>query len=268
MHREEIMKLQMTPFLINRGNLERLLTMSDRKEVAMMNLLFLYYSKLLQQEIISQYKLRDVKSLWEASSTHCQNGEHTRNVMRNFFKVVISTMPAWSSFRMKRINLEELEKFEGITWENLIKLKRSEKKKLVFRYCKERCNKQERYLLRTVSEPAVDSLDFARSREVVYFYSKRVYQYLFFAKEHIDVINHLFQEEHDKILKALKIINHPLVDEDIESTVAMKNEYIVGLYFGAVSSKNLSDCDYNWNFFVAMYVLERLLDLASGLFAF
>lgn len=268
MKNENVLKMQLEPFLTLKCNIEKLCNASDSEKVCMVNLLTLYYAKLLNSEEIFQFIIEDTSAVWKAYRSHTGGDVYVEEHLKELFELIITTLPEWSSFRFEEIELNKVEQTAGVSWSQMVKMKRSEKKKLISSYLKTHGDVRTRKLFRIFHKVFVNSLDYSYGRRVVIFSSKRVFKYLDFAATHPDEINKKFGKEHDKILRALSVIRNLLNDKEQESVLALKQEYMIAVHYGFSGGETHSLGNMNWNVFVAMYILERLLDLANSLFDF
>ena len=268
MRYENVLKMPLEPFLSLKCNLESMCRAPDNEVVCKLNLLTLYYAKLFDSEAIFARKIEDTSVVWRAHRSSSFSDVYVEKYLKELFEFMISTLPEWSSFRFEEINLVEVEKVAGITWNEMAGKKRSEKKRLIFSYLKTFGNARARKLFRVFQPVFADSLDYSYGRRVVVFSSERVLKYLNFANEHPEEIKAKFEKEHDKILRALLVIRNLLNDKEQESVLALKQEYMIAVHYGTSSGETHSLGNMNWNVFMAMYILERLLDLADSLFDF
>lgn len=268
MQTDDLMNLKLEPFRSDRCNLSYILTLPEQVNICMMNLLILYYSKLLPAQEISAFKMAEANPLWDCRFLSQINRPGPQKQMGDFFNTVISTLPEWSSFHHVSIDLSSVERMTNREWEDLKMLDQMSKIHLITKQCKDCFSDQEYALFQKVPKPVLDSLDFSHQRKAVYFYSNRLLKYIKFADCNPDIIRNQFSKEHKKILKALTVLKHPLTDESIRITFSVNENFMLGFYMGLSYNRHISICDYNWNFFIAMYVLERLLDLADSLFYF
>lgn len=268
MRDENVLKMQLEPFLSLRCNLEKLKKASESEIICMINLLTLYYAKLFDSETIFKSLIQDTGAVWKAHHSISGSDAYAENHLKELFEVIITTLHEWSSFRVEEINLDKVEQTTGIPWSQLVHLKRSEKKQLISSYLKTCGDVRAQKLFRIFRKVFVNSLDYSYGRRVIIFSSKRVFKYLDFAAAHHDEINKKFEKEHDKILRALSVIKNLLNDKEQESVLALKQEYMIAVYYGSSFGETHSLGNMNWNVFMAMYILERLLDLADSLFDF
>ena len=268
MHNENLLKMSLEPFFHLKCNLEKLCRSSDSEIVCMLNLLTLYYAKLLDSEEIFQFIIEDTSVVWKAYRSHSVSDVYIERHLRDLFELMLNTLPRWSSFRFEKIELDKVEEITGVPWSQVVKMKRREKNKLISSYLKAVGDVETWKLFRAFQKVFVDSLDYSYGRRVIVLRSKRVFKYLDFAATHPDEINKKFGKEHDKILRALSVIRNLLNDKEQESVLALKQDYMIAVHYGTSSGETHSLGNMNWNVFMSMYILERLLDLADSLFDF
>ena len=265
---ENVLKMQLEPFLTLKCNLAKLYNTSDSEKVCMINLLTLYYAKFLDSEVVYQSILQDTSAVWNAYQTSSVSTAYIEECLEELFKIMLKTLPEWSSFQFEEIELDKVEETAGLSWSQLVKMKRSKKKKLLYSHLKTCGDANMRKLFRIFQKVFVDSLDYSYGRRVVVLRSKRVFRYLNFAATYPNEIAQRFEKEHDKILRALSVIRNLLNDEEQETVLALKQEYMLAVHYGTSSGTTRSLGNMNWNVFIAMYILERLLDIADSLFDF
>lgn len=116
--------------------------------------------------------------------------------------------------------------------------------------------------------PVLDCLDFPYGRAAIYLYSEKIIKYLEFAADNKDIIHNQFAREHERIRRALRIVEQPVAREWVKSHVKKGRYYIIGFYIGEDIEHGITFRNLNWNFFVALYVLEKLLEIADSFFHF
>lgn len=106
----------------------------------------------------------------------------------------------------------------------------------------------------------------AFSVEILYIYSYRVEEYLQFVSQHKFLIQHKFSVEHKQILNLLNFISNTMMTDTYYTHYCTRSAemYIIG----AVRNGFPRECRYNFNFFLALFILEKLLDDASDEFHF
>lgn len=106
----------------------------------------------------------------------------------------------------------------------------------------------------------------AFSVEILYAYSYRVEEYLKFMSQHKSLIQHKFSAEHKQILHLLNFVSNAMMADSYYTYCYTRSAemYIIG----AVRNGFPRECRYNFNFFLALFILEKLLDDASDEFHF
>lgn len=265
---QELLDAELTPFQNEQCNIPYFTRTSEKMKICMLNLLVVYYAKLFQLEDIMEFPLIDAKYLWDGRLTEMLYSREMEIQLKNFFETVLSALPRWSSFRCHIIDLSFIEKQTNVKWQTLLEMNNRKRKQFLWEPLKQHFGKEEKALFHLAPEPILDSMDFTFWRKAVYFYSERLLKYLDFSKHNPDVVNRCFAKGHEKILQVIKTMETPLIDEDIKAVFATDHRWIIGFCMGDGSGKRVTMSDFNWNFFVAMYILERLLDVADSLFHF
>ena len=63
-------------------------------------------------------------------------------------------------------------------------------------------------------------------------------------------------------------MEQPVAEEWVKSHVKKSRYYIIGFYIGEDIEHGITLRNLNWNFFIALYALEKLLELANEFFHF
>lgn len=181
--------------------------------------------------------------------------------------VMMASMIDWSSFGMEVIDLSNLEGVTNLDWEIWLQMGNTTRNKEISDYQDDLFTKSQMRLFRQMPEPVLNSIDLQYNRSVIYLFSKKLAKYLWFADQNQQIIDNQFSKEHRQIQNALSLLRYPTNMESAEIQIK-KTCYIIGFYFGDDLDTSISSKDLNWNFFVALYVLEKLLSLADDLFGF
>lgn len=101
---------------------------------------------------------------------------------------------------------------------------------------------------------------------IFYVYSYRVAGYLQYVSQHKSLIQHKFSAEHKQILHLLKFISNAMMADTYYTYYSTNSAeiYLVSAVCNWCSNKYR----YNFNFFLALFILERLLEDASDNFYF
>lgn len=103
----------------------------------------------------------------------------------------------------------------------------------------------------------------------VYFMSEKVFYYLCFTQQHADAIQEVFRTEHQKILEILMCISKPMKDQAQQCQISyLMKCFIIGFSLGGKDVHPTLMEDIDVNFYIALYVLEKLLKMAEQKFHF
>lgn len=173
-----------------------------------------------------------------------------------------------TSFSSEEIDLTELETYANLESDELLGTDDTKRKELISQYRDDLFTQAQRILYKKLPEPVIDSFDYGYGRRVIYFYSKRVAAYMSFATENQDVIKGYFQEEHMLLLQAIEYLKYPLCTGWVKVHSICDAALIIGFPMGSDMEDSVGYHSYDYNFFIAMYIAEKLLDLAGNFFSF
>lgn len=103
----------------------------------------------------------------------------------------------------------------------------------------------------------------------IYFTSEKIFHYLSFTHQKQDCIKKEFLSEHMKILECLIQISKPIPNQVRQYQISyLLKKFIIGFTLGGKSCETTQMTDIDLNFYAALYVLEKLLNLADRKFHF
>lgn len=261
MDRQKLARITTAPFPREWDEWEAWLTDDGRHTFYVLMLGFAYFKKLTAGEIKIPF--------------HNVRFPQMRNRLNDVYQILQMTgeallfsMPEWSSFNLEIIDLAGIEELTGTEWEFWLQMDDSSRKESLIDHQSRLFFGKQLELFRQMPEPVLDSMDFQFGRETVYLTSKRLADYLWFTDENPQIIGNQFSQENRQIQNALSTLRFPVWKDWRKAWTLKKEEYIIGFCFGADLDDDISYKDLNWNFFTALYVLEKLLDLADEIFDF
>lgn len=190
------------------------------------------------------------------------------NVMENIGEELWESFINWSSFQKEFIDLSVAETVMNMDSEDLLSWDDSVRINYICKYRKELFTEIQSELFREIPGPVLDCLDFPYRRAAIYLYREKIIKYLEFASDNKEVIYNQFAKEHERIKLALHIVEQPVAEEWVKSHVKKSRYYIIGFYIGEDIEHGITLRNLNWNFFIALYALEKLLELANEFFHF
>lgn len=232
------------------------------------------YATLLDSDIVSQaikmglttkfYKkvLGDIVDFTEISNCPMDAANVT------FWEIMIKSMERWSSFRVETISTKYMLLRVGMD-KNVFQSWDEEYQKIYLQNTLQNILPEQQYaLFMNMPMPIVDSLKWTFPWKAIYVYSYRVANYLDFAMQNPELIRNQFQEEHHRALEALQVIKEILWPDWVPIRITRKEYVLFGVGLGAERFYGVTENDWNYNFYIAAYVLERILDLANDYFHF
>lgn len=242
-----------------------------RRQYMMITLFSLYFKKLLEAYGEVNLPLPELLPYLTKNKRYrspYESNINIDNILENIGDKLLASLERWSSFVMETVDLSSMEELLKIDWEEILELDNEKRAKIVKEDLCGLWNNQQMRLYRLMPEPIYDCMDFQCERKAVYYYSERLVKYIRFTEKNPEVIINQFRRGHEKIIQTVSVLQHPMQGDWIRVRVAAGQYYVIGFYMGSDMESGLSNKDYNWNFFVALYVLEKLLDLANSFFHF
>lgn len=131
-------------------------------------------------------------------------------------------------------------------------------------------NEGAKKLFSSLAGPVTSCIDFQYGNiSAVYFTSRKVFHYLSFSQRHKEMIQDTFLKEHLKILESLMCIAKPIMDQEQRCQISYPmKQFIVGFSLGSRDGDATLMEDIDINFYIALYVLEKLLKMAEQKFHF
>lgn len=228
----------------------------------------IYFEKLVQHEMKLQYSVSDFIGIQVGYMKKREYRDSMAEIMEKIGGTLWSVFISWSSFQEELINLSEIELIMDVDTEDLLSWDDSKRIESVRKYQEQLLEGIQVDLFEKAPEPVIDSFDFPYHRATIYLYSEKVSKYLDFAERNGEVIQNQFAQEHQRIEQALLIVERPVAEEWVKCYAKKDRDYIIGFYAGEDMENGVTMRNLNWNFFVALYVLEKLLETADEFFHF
>lgn len=268
----DILNVKIEPFVeevfeFNYGNPR----VRKRRQYLMVTLFTIYFRKLLDDQInlmLPKMELLPYLSREKRGYSVYESNINLDGILEEIGNKLLQVLCTKSSFAMEIIDLSDLEEKCSLKWENVLEMDNDKREQVISENMVGYWNPLQKELYERMPEPVYDCMDFERERRAVYFFSRRLAEYIRFAEENEEIIHNQFQKEHTKIVQAVSTLQHPMQGDWIRVRVSMGTSYVIGFYMGADMENGLSNKDFDWNFFVAVFILEELLDLANSFFHF
>lgn len=228
----------------------------------------IYFEKLVDGDMKLRFSVGDSVDIQVRYMKKREYRDSMAETMEKIGGILWSAFISWSSFQEELINLTEIELIMDVDTENLLSWDDPKRIELVRKYQEQLLQGIQVDLFEKIPEPVIDSFDFPYHRAAIYLYSEKVSKYLDFADRNSEVIQNQFAQEHQRIEQALLIVEQPVAEEWMKCYVKKDRDYIIGFYAGEDLENGVTMRNLNWNFFVALYVLEKLLETADEFFHF
>lgn len=183
-------------------------------------------------------------------------------------KILMSSMEKWSSFRIETIYTKYLFLQLGVEMDEYMDWEEGFQILYLQNNLRHILSEMQYTLFMQMPMAVVDSLNWSYPWKAIYIYSRRLSVYLNFAKENAHLISNQFKEEHKRILEALQVMKDLVCPSWIPTRSVHAQFVSLSVGLGVDGEYGVTENDWNYNFFIAAYVLERLLDLASDYFHF
>nr|WP_302143630.1 hypothetical protein [uncultured Schaedlerella sp.] len=262
MDRQRLARINPAPFPKEWDEWEAWLTDNGRQTFHVLMLGFAYFKKLTAGDIEIPFP--------DISFSQMQNSrmENWYEIMQMAGEALLFSITDWSSFSLEIIGLAGIEELTETEWEFWLQMDDSSRKEILMDHQSRLFFGKQLELFRQMPEPVLNSMDFQFGREIVYLTSKKLADYLWFTDENPQIIGNQFSQENRQIQNALSALRFPVWKDWGKAWILKREEYIIGFCFGADLDDEISYKDLSWNFFTALYVLEKLLDLADEIFDF
>lgn len=237
-----------------------------------LKLFFLYFEKVLAQEVEVSFpaiKIQGFQNKTRYVGGDTQRRSSFEKLLETANESLFSSLIEWSSFDREDIHLTGLEGIWEMDIEEFLDWSDKQRLKKILTTMDEFMTEKQQHLFTLLPQPVMDSMDYPYDRKVIYLYSRKLSAYLTFSRQNEQIISNQFGQEHRRILQALEGIKKPLQESWIpEMTRETEDFYMIGFYFGTEIENEISIKSINWNFFICLYVLEKLLELADSFFYF
>ena len=264
-----VMTGNLTPFDFDvEEEIQKLLEDKDCNILIPIKLFCVFFEKLVHGDIELHFQsvnLLNIKVDYAAKNS-CRSS--LVNVMEGIGGELWEAFINWSSFQKEFIDLSVAETVMDVDSEDLLSWDDTVRADYISKYQKQLFTKIQTGLFGEIPGPVLDFLDFPYGRAAIYLYSEKIIKYLEFAADNKDIIHNQFAREHERIRRALRIVEQPVAREWVKSHVKKGRYFIIGFYIGEDIEHGITFRNLNWNFFVALYVLEKLLEIADSFFHF
>lgn len=257
----EFVNLNLSPFQEEWEELEALLLEDEWRLLLALKLGFAYFDKLVGRDLHISFP--DI-SILKVN----KNLQNLYDTIEYAGGALMSFMLDWSSFHMELINMDEVETLTEIDWDTWLQMDNASRKEKLLEYQNNLFSEPQMELIQQMPDPVLNSMDFQSSRTAIYLFSKKLSDYLLFADHNRYIIDNQFSQEHRQLQNAVSSLQFPIRKGWEGAEILNGASYIIGFYFGAAPDEVISYKDLDWNFFVALYVLEKILKLAEDLFDF
>lgn len=257
----QLVRINPAPFPKEWDEWEALLTACGRQALHALILGAAYFEKLTDGEIRIPFPSVSFAQTRSRQEDLCQ-------IMQLAGEALLFSLSEWSSFSLEEIDLADAEELTGTAWEFWLQMDDTSREGRLLDYQSRLFTEKQLELFRQMPKPVLDSMDFQFGRKAFYLSSRKLADYLWFAGENRQIIDNQFSQENGQIQNTLSVLNFPVWNDWTEAWVLKREEYIIGFYFGADLDGEISYKDLNWNFFSALYVLEKLLGMADEIFGF
>lgn len=248
----DIMKIPLRPFDCDVYSIEAMTNSKNVSQVVKLNLVTRFY----------KYVFGDMVDFSGILNNSLEEGYYRA------IKILMDSMQKWSSFQMEEIVTKIMFIQLAMRRPIIASLPKKELLERMYELLPRLLSPHQYELYKAMPMAVMDSLNREYPWKAIYVYSYRVANYLDFADENKQLITNQFKEEHKRLILALSVAKE-LVCSSHVPIYSAKGEYVcfsVGL--GADGFYGVTENDWNLNFFIAAYVIEKLLDLANEYFHF
>jgi len=227
-----------------------------------LKLLMAYFEKLVAEDITIDFP--DMRIFVD-----CQLPKAEQNIIavsEQISETIFFAFCSWApSFKVEVIDIESLGDL-GQQRACFIQRKRDSYDNLNIRL-NSILNARQRRLFCGFPEILFNALESLLDERVIYLSNSKLVQYLEFAQNNQQIIKNQFLKEHYQIKRMMHQLRKPLKKHKLKERY-YKKQYIIGLCIERVSTSHSHKENLNWDFLVALYLLEKLLELANGFFGF
>lgn len=248
----DIMKIPLRPFNRDAYSIEAMTGSKSVSQVVKLNLIMRFYKHVLGDMV-------DFSGI--------QNDSMEEAYYRTI-KILMDSMPKWSSFQMEEIATKIIFFRLAMQRPDITGSLRKELFESLYDLLPLMLSPQQCELFHTMPMAVMDSLNREFPWKAIYVYSYRVANYLDFVDENKQLITNQFKDEHKRLMSALTVAEELLCPSHVPIYSAKEQYVCFSVGLGADGYYGVTENDWNLNFFIAAYVIEKLLDLANEYFHF
>lgn len=237
-----------------------------RGSIIALELMQAYFNKLFDGEYIIKLPYEDGSAFHRSDEYNSKSCECLRKIKTELHEFVLK----YSSFEAHVINFTN---FEPDLDMKRTKPSQWNERRRIKEICKSNSILEKdmvKQLFCAFPDPVTACFDYQYgTKNAVYFTSKKVFCYLSFFQQHKDYIQKVFLKEHLKILESLMYISKPITEQKQQYQISyLMERFIIGFSLGGKDYCTTLMEDIDVNFYVALFVLEKLLNLAEKKFYF
>lgn len=259
MKTDDIVKWKMPKFPVRERFLEEI--RFYKKRIVELQLISTYLQKSLTEDILLEVPDMDYYQVFEGNFYDME--PLINNYEESMKESLFNELLRWSSFERVQIDFPDIS---GIphdvgTW--------SSDRRKVFIEKNVICsmNDAQKQMYENMPNPVLDCLNLQLKRKAVYLFSEKLTEYLRFAGKHKNLVKEHFFREHKKLVEMLPYLKAPIENGVVPAYMSMKKACIIGYCVGWKNFQtSISYRSYNWTFFLAWYVLEKILQEAEEVF--
>lgn len=233
-----------------------------------LKILFLYFNKMLEDDLQVDFPALEIDYIKIEKNYFNSHLLQFYDILETAANFLFLSLVDWSSFEIEIIDLTSLEDLLDVDIEVMMGWDDEIRKSMIVQSWKQIFSKNQEKLFEKLPNPVLDCIDFPYNRQVFYLFNRKLAAYLQYAKENNWVILSGFKEEHYQLLRALKCLKHPISNNWINAYIHEGTAYVMGFCMGSDIENSISFGNFNWNFFVAFYAVEKLLEAANDRFHF
>lgn len=259
MKTDDIVKWEMPQFPVRESFLGEI--RFYKKRIIELQLISSYFQKFLTKDILFEVPAMDYYQVFGGNFYEIEPliNNYEESIKESLFDELLR----WSSFERVQIDFSNISgiPYDVGTW--------SADRRKVFIEKNIICsmNNAQKQMYENMPDPILDCLNLQLKRKVVYLFSEKLAEYLRFAGKHKKLVKEHFFREHKKLVEMLPYLKAPIENGVAPTYMSMKKACIIGYCVGWKNFQtSISYRSYNWTFFMAWYVLEKILQEAEEVF--
>lgn len=241
---------------------------SYKKKIAVLQLICAYFQKLFAGDIPLEFPSMDYYQVHECSY---YDTEPLATIINNYEEAIkeslFNRLLEWSSFEQVQIDLANTVYIPGIRQYDMRAWDADKRKTFIRKYVECSMNDFQKRLYEAMPGPVLDSLDMQSERKAVYLFCERLAKYLGLAEQQESFVMRCFLQEHEQLVRMLSYFKAPIENNLVCTYMYVKEFYIMGYCIGRKDYNTvISYKSYDWTFFMAWYILEKILQRTDELF--